>query len=64
MYYLMQNAIICPHNEDVNKINQKIVNQMKSTEWISYSADTPCEEEENIPVDPTTACTTTQTGEP
>ena len=49
--YLMQNAIICPHNEDVNKINEKIVKEMNRTEWIAYSADTPCEENKEVAVE-------------
>ena len=33
------------------KINEKIVKEMNRTEWIAYSADTPCEENREVAVE-------------
>ena len=37
--YMMSNVIICPHNRNVQKLNQKIADTLKTTEYVSYSAD-------------------------
>ena len=37
--YMMSNVIICPHNRNVKKINNKIVDSMTTKEYISYSSD-------------------------
>ena len=37
--YMMSNVIICPHNRNVRKLNQKIADTLRTTECISYSAD-------------------------
>ena len=37
--YMMSNVIICPHNRNVKKINDKIVDLMTTKEYISYSSD-------------------------
>ena len=35
----MSNIIMCPHNRNVRKLNDKIVESMNTTEYISYSSD-------------------------
>ena len=37
--YMMSNVIICPHNRNVRKLNQKIADTLRTTEYVSYSAD-------------------------
>ena len=36
---MMSNVIICPHNRNVQKLNQKIADTLRTTEYVSYSAD-------------------------
>ena len=42
--YIMSNVIICPHNRNVKKINEKIVDMLESLEYTSYSSDTATDE--------------------
>ena len=49
--FFIKNTIICPHNDDVNKINEKIVESMDTNEWICYSSDTPCDENPEAPIE-------------
>ena len=37
--YIMSNVIICSHNRNVKKINEKIVDLLESLEYTSYSSD-------------------------
>ena len=40
MDYMLNNVIICPHNRNVRKINDKIVEKMESPGFFCYSSDT------------------------
>ena len=35
----MSNVIICPHNRNVQNLNEKIADALSTTEYVSYSAD-------------------------
>ena len=49
--YMMDNVILCPLNKSVREINDKIVEKMHTTEFVSYAADTPSQENPEIPVE-------------
>ena len=42
--YMMSNVIICPHNRNVRKLNEKIADTLSTTEYISYSSDKSTEQ--------------------
>ena len=48
---MMNNVILCPLNKSVREINDKIVEKMHTTEFLSYAADTPSQENPEIPVE-------------
>ena len=39
MDYMLNNVIICPHNRNVRKINDKIVQKLESPEFFCFSSD-------------------------
>ena len=49
--YMMNNVILCPLNKSVREINDKIIEKMHTTEFVSYAADTPSQENPEIPVE-------------
>ena len=46
--YMMSNIIICPHNRNVKKLNDKIIESMSTMEYLSYSSDTSTDQSVEI----------------
>ena len=49
--YMMKNVILCPLNKSVREINNKIIEKMDTKESACYAADTPSQENPEIPVE-------------
>ena len=51
VHFLMNNVILCPLNKNVSSINKKIVDMLDSHEYVSYAADTPSDDNPEVPVE-------------
>ena len=49
--FLMNNVILCPLNKNVSSINKKVVDMLNLHEYVSYAADTPSDENPEVPVE-------------
>ena len=49
--YTMKNIILCPLNESVIEINNKIIEKMDAQEFVCYATDNPSQENPEIPVE-------------
>ena len=49
--YMMNNVILCPLNKSVREINNNIIDKMDTQDFLHYAADTPSQENLEIPVE-------------
>ena len=49
--YFLNRGILCPHNESVIEINEKVTKLFDGEEFISYSSDSTVDSEEDIPIE-------------
>ena len=51
VHFMLNNVILCPLNKSVWKINQKIVENLNTEEFVCFASDTPSDENPEVPVE-------------